>query len=190
MTELWKLSAVDMAAGIRTRDFKPSEVVASAIARIEQSNPHLNAITIDLTEQAAAEARAADQVVAAGRDFGPFHGVPMTIKENVDVAGQPNTNGVPAFAEVVATEDSPLVRNLRHAGAIVIGRTNTPEFSMRGTTDNPLRGRTTRGRIRTRLVARQVAPDLPVRREWPRSITAMTSVARSGFQHSPTGSRR
>lgn len=74
--------------------------------------------------------------------MGPLHGLPVTIKENIDQANLPNPNGVPAFADLVATEDAPLVRNLRTAGAIVIGRTNTPEFSMRGTTDNPLQGRT------------------------------------------------
>jgi amidase len=142
MRDLWKLSAVEMAAGIRNRDFKPSEVMASVVARVEEQNPHLNAITIDLTERAMAEAEAADQGVDKGIDLGPLHGVPVTIKENIDMAGLPNTNGVPAFTEMMATEDAPLVRNLRKAGAIVIGRTNTPEFSMRGTTDNPLRGRT------------------------------------------------
>ena len=66
----------------------------------------------------------------------------MTIKENIDQAGLSNPNGVPAYADLVADEDAPLVRNLTGAGAIVIGRTNVPEFSMRGTTENPLRGRT------------------------------------------------
>ncbi len=85
MTDLWKLSAVDMAAGIRNRDFKPSEVVASEVARVEEQNPHLNAITLDLTEQATAEARAADRVVETGGDLGPLHGVPVTIKENIQL---------------------------------------------------------------------------------------------------------
>jgi amidase len=142
MTDLWRLSAVDAAAGIRSKEFTSSELMASVVERVWATNPHLNAITIDLTGQAAQEAAAADEAVAAGAELGPLHGVPVTIKENVDQAGQPNTNGVPAFAENMATEDAPLVRNLRNAGAIIIGRTNTPEFSMRGTTDNPLRGRT------------------------------------------------
>lgn len=142
MSELWKLSAVDMAAGVRQKQFKPSEVVAAVIARTEATNGHLNAITMPLFEQAAAEAVDADNAVASGLDSGVLHGVPVTIKENVDMAGLPNTNGVPAYAENIAGEDAPLVRNLRNAGAIIIGRTNTPEFSMRGTTDNPLRGRT------------------------------------------------
>lgn len=142
MNELWKLSAVDAAAQIRDRHLKPSEVVTSAIDRAQATNDHLNAITLPLYEEAVSQALAADEAVASGDVLGPLHGVPITIKENVDMAGLPNTNGVPAFAELMATEDAPLVRNLRNAGAIIIGRTNTPEFSMRATTDNPLRGRT------------------------------------------------
>jgi amidase len=142
MTELWRAGAVELAAGIRARDFKPSEVMESVLDRVAARNPELNAITYDLADQARTEARAADDAVAAGADLGPLHGVPVTIKENIDQAGLPNPNGVPAFADLMATDDAPLVRNLRGAGAIVFGRTNVPEFSMRGTTDNPLRGRT------------------------------------------------
>ncbi|MGY9072790.1 MAG: amidase [Acidimicrobiales bacterium] len=142
MSELWQLSAVDGARGIRDGEFSSSELTTSVVDRVRATNGHLNSITIDLTELALAEAETADAAVARGDELGPLHGVPATIKENVDMAGLPNTNGVPAFAELMATEDAPLVRNLRNAGAIIIGRTNTPEFSMRGTTDNPLRGRT------------------------------------------------
>ena len=142
MTELWKMSATDVAAQVHNKQLKPSEAIAAAINRAEATNTHLNAITLPLYEQAMSEAAMADEQVAAGDELGPLHGVPITIKENVDMAGLPNTNGVPAFANLMASEDAPLVRNLRNAGAIVIGRTNTPEFSMRATTDNPLRGRT------------------------------------------------
>src|SRR5262245_66631717 len=89
-----------------------------------------------------AEARKADAEISAGRMQGPLHGVPATIKENVDQAGKPTPNGLPAFATLIAPDDAPLVRNLRRAGAIIVGRTNTPELSMRATTDNPLHGRT------------------------------------------------
>lgn len=142
MQELWKLSAVEIAAKVRDHQVKPSEVVASVIARAEAVNPHLNAITVTHFEQATADAAAADQQLTADGTTGPLHGVPVTIKENTDLAGSPNTNGIPVLADNVATEDAPLVRNLRNAGAIIIGQTNTPEFSMRATTDNPLRGRT------------------------------------------------
>lgn len=136
------MSAEATAAQIRDRQIKPSEVVGAVVDRIAAVNPHLNAITLDLTEQAMVDAAAADEAVASGAPLGPLHGVPVTIKENVDMEGLPNTNGIPAYLDTIATEDAPLVANLKRAGAIVVGRTNTPEFSMRGTTDNPLRGRT------------------------------------------------
>ena len=142
MTELWQRSAVELAAGIRDGEHTAVEVLDSVLARVDAHNPRLNAITYDCSETARAEAEAADAAVAAGRPLGPLHGVPVTIKENVDQAGTPNTNGIPAFADLMADRDAPLVANLRAAGAVIIGRTNTPEFSMRATTDNPLRGRT------------------------------------------------
>jgi len=142
MSELWKKSAVELAGGIRGGDYTAVDVTESVLSRIDDKNPKLNAIVFDLADEARQQAEAADRAVAAGEPLGPLHGVPVTTKENVDQVGTPNTNGMPAFADVVATEDSPLVRNLRRAGAIFVGRTNTPEFSMRGTTDNPLRGRT------------------------------------------------
>ena len=140
--ELWRMSAVELAAGIRSRDFSSVEVLTSVLGRVAARNPALNAITVDLGAQARAEAERADAAVGRGDPLGPLHGVPVTIKENVDQRGQATPNGVPAFAQLVAQDDSPVVANLRRAGAIVIGRTNTPEFSMRATTDNPLRGRT------------------------------------------------
>lgn len=142
MTELWQRTAVELAAGIRAKEHSATEALESVLARVEAVNPHLNAITYDCSDAARAEAAAADEAVARGDELGPLHGVPVTIKENVDQAGTPNTNGIPALANLMATEDAPLVSNLRKAGAVIFGRTNTPEFSMRATTDNPLRGRT------------------------------------------------
>ncbi|MEC7827993.1 MAG: amidase [Actinomycetota bacterium] len=142
MEELWRLSAAEMAAGIRDRTFSATEVADSVLDRVADKNPELNAITVEFPEQVRAEATAADDALANGEQVGALHGVPVTIKENIDVAGQATPNGVPAFADLMAYEDAPLVKNLRDAGAIVIGRTNVPEFSMRGTTVNPLRGRT------------------------------------------------
>lgn len=142
--ELWMVGAVDGAGRIASREIKPSEWMASVVDRIASVNPALNAITLDLTEHAmAAAAEADDRVVNRPADeLPPLFGVPVTIKENVDVAGQPTTNGLPAFENLMATENAPLVDRLTEAGAIIVGRTNTPEFSMRATTVNPLRGRT------------------------------------------------
>ena len=137
---LWQLSAVEVAAGIRARRFSCSEVMVSVVERIRKLNPKLNAIVGDLTEQALAQAAAADRTTFAYP--GPLFGVPITIKVNIDQEGQATTNGLPAFANLIAPADSPLVRNLRSAGAIIVGRTNTPELSMRLSTVNPLHGRT------------------------------------------------
>jgi amidase len=105
-------------------------------------NPGLNAVVDDLSEQALEQARAHDKEQAAGRTIGPLHGVPVTIKENIDQQGRATPNGVSAFKDLIAPANSPVVNNLERAGAIVIGRTNTPEFSFRGTTVNELHGRT------------------------------------------------
>src|SRR5918994_7741930 len=140
--DLWQRSAVELAQGIRQRTFSCREVMESVTARIRAMNPALNAIVYDYTEEALAEARRADDDLAVSWVRGPLHGVPITIKENVDQEGKPTPNGLPALEKIIAPEDAPLVRNLRNAGAIIVGRTNTPELSMRATTDNPLHGRT------------------------------------------------
>ena len=142
MDELWQRSAVETAEGIRGKKFSCHEVMESVVGRIRAKNGALNAIVYDYTEEALAEARRADDELAAGAARGPLHGVPVTIKENVDQRGKPTPNGLPAFQGVIAPDDAPLVANLRRAGAIIVGRTNTPELSMRATTDNPLHGRT------------------------------------------------
>jgi amidase len=139
---LWQRSAVELADGIRAKTFSCREVMESVVGRIRALNGTLNAIVYDYTEEALAEARRADDDLAAGRVRGPLHGVPVTIKENVDQKDKPTPNGLPALEKVIAPDDAPLVRNLRNAGAIFVGRTNTPELSMRATTDNPLHGRT------------------------------------------------
>src|SRR5271168_2663185 len=114
----------------------------SVVDRIRSLNPKLNAIVVDLTGEALAQAAAADRKLQTLDEPGPLFGVPITIKVNVDQQGQATTNGFPAFANVIAPADAPIVRNLRRAGAIIVGRTNTPELSMRATTVNPLHGRT------------------------------------------------
>ena len=105
-------------------------------------NPRLNAVTVDLSEQALANARRADEALARGEPIGPLHGVPVTTKENVDQEGCATVNGVAAYRDLVASADSPVVANLRKSGAIVIGRTNTPAMSFRLDTVNDFRGRT------------------------------------------------
>ena len=138
----WQLSACDLAAAIDSGGCSATEAMQSVLGRARERNPGLNAIVYPCFEAAVERAREADEATGRGESWGPLHGVPVTIKENVDVAGMPTPNGVRAFELVVAPDDSPVVRNLKTAGAIVIGRTTTPEFSLRATTDSPLHGRT------------------------------------------------
>ena len=140
--KIWAWSATRIADSVRARDISSREAVLSFLTRIEEVNPSVNAI-VSLQAQAALEtADAADRAVAAGDRLGPLHGVPITTKVNVDQAGLPTTNGVVALADNLAHSDSPVVANLRQAGAVLLGRTNTPAFSMRWYTDNDLHGRT------------------------------------------------
>ena len=140
--KLWQLDAVEIAAGIRARRFSCTEVMESVIGRVRRVNPQLNAIVTDLTDRALKEAIEADRKGPGPEEQEPLFGVPITIKVDVDQEGETTTNGLPGLANLRATTDSPVVRNLRRAGAIVVGRTNTPEFSLRLTTVSPLHGRT------------------------------------------------
>ncbi|MHC2624011.1 amidase [Bradyrhizobium huanghuaihaiense] len=139
---VWQWSAVETAAAIRSGAITAVETVEAHLDRMRAVNPRLNAVVVDLGEEALKAAHAADKQRAKGGELGLLHGVPITIKENVDYEGRPNFNGVPANKDLIAPSNSPVVRNLKKAGAIVIGLTNTPEFSFRGFTDNPLHGLT------------------------------------------------
>ncbi|HEY9456212.1 MAG TPA: amidase [Bradyrhizobium sp.] len=139
---VWQWSALETAAAIRSGAISSTEVVEAHIARMRDVNPKLNAVVVDLSEDALRAAKSADNARAKQRELGPLHGVPITIKENVDYEGRPNPNGVAAQMNIIAPSDSPVVRNFKKAGAIVIGLTNTPEFSFRGFTENPLHGLT------------------------------------------------
>ena len=139
---IWQWSAVETAAAVRKGNVSAVEVTKAHIARMKAANPAVNAVVVDLSAQALKAAQAADRATKNGGPTGPLHGVPITVKINVDVQGQANSNGVVAFKDNIAPDDSAVVRNLRQAGAIIIGMTNTPEFSLRGFTDNPLHGLT------------------------------------------------
>jgi amidase len=139
---LWQWSAVDTAQAIRSGQVSAEAVAEAHADRLRAVGPALNAVVVDLTGPALEAARAADRRQARGEALGVLHGVPVTIKINIDVEGQANSNGVPAFKDHIAPGDSPVVANLKAAGAIIIGLTNTPEFSLRWHTDNPLHGQT------------------------------------------------
>lgn len=140
--ELWQLDATELARLIRSGRASAREAVQSCLARMDAVNPAINAVVRRFDARALADADAADAARARGDALGPLHGVPVTTKINVDQQGLPTDNGVAAYQDLVATEDSPVVANLRKAGAVFIGRSNAPAFSMRAMTDNALHGRT------------------------------------------------
>ena len=141
MNPLCTHSAVELARLIRTGDASSREVVEAHLARIDEVNGVVNAVTVSLAESALA---AADHADAAKEEAvtGPLHGVPFTIKENIDCVGSPTTQGVPALADFMPVRDAAVVTRLKQAGAIPLARTNLPEMGVRIDTDNPLRGRT------------------------------------------------
>ena len=149
MTELWTLTASELAPLVAARQISVKEAVSSVLKRIEAVNPALNAIVQRMDDQALAAAEAADIGLARGETPGPLTGVAVTIKVNVDQVGYATTNGLRTQATLGAEFDSPVVANLRKAGAIVVGRTNTPAFSLRWFTRNSLHGGTTNPRDRT-----------------------------------------
>src|SRR5271166_4264719 len=142
MTELWRRSAGALAAGIARKDFSCAEVVEAHLRRIDAVNPAVNAVVKTFAEEARRDAAEADRKLAAGEALGPLHGVPFTIKDNIDLAGCPTTWGIPAFAGVVAPSDAPIVERMRRAGAIAIGRTNLPDMGLRMHTESSLYGLT------------------------------------------------
>lgn len=139
---LWQWSACDLAGAIRDGRISAAEAVGSVLGRVQAENGRINAIVDDLSAQAVEEAENRDAALARGEPTGPLHGVPVTVKINVDTKGRANSNGLAAYSDMIAPDDSPVVSNLRKAGAVIIGRTNTPEFSFRATTVNDLHGRT------------------------------------------------
>jgi amidase len=141
-TGLWSMSATDLAEAIRSKQASSREVVEAHIRRIEAVNPAINAVTVVLAEQALEAAEAADRTVIGGTDLPPLHGVPFTIKENIDLVGSPTTHGMKAFASAYPILDAPTVERMRAAGAIPIGRTNCPDFTVRWHTDSELWGAT------------------------------------------------
>ena len=131
-----------MAELVRSRQVSPVELVQAHLARIEEQNPKLNALVQLDAERALASARHAEESVSKKQELGPLHGVPISIKSSIEVAGLRCEAGTKLRAGHVAKEDAPLVRRLKDAGAIVLGTTNTPELLMAWETDNLLYGRT------------------------------------------------
>jgi fatty acid amide hydrolase len=139
--ELTWTGAGELARLIRGKQVSAAEAVEARLARIEELNPKLNSVAIPLFDQARREAKEADAAVRRGDEIGPLHGVPITIKEQFQVAGQPSTWGLPSRAGELAEHDGPLVHRLREAGGIIVGITNVPQLLIYHESDNPVYGR-------------------------------------------------
>ena len=140
--QLWQQSATDLAAAIRRKDMSAVEVLEAHLARIDTINPKVNALVTLSEEVARSQAEAVDSAVAAGEQLGPMAGVPVGIKDTTDTAGIRTTYGSPLFADNVPDRDDILVARLKQAGAVVIGKTNNPEFATGGNTFNDVFGPT------------------------------------------------
>lgn len=138
--ELCYLSAVDLAAAIRSKKVSPVEVTAAVLKRIDRLNPALNAYCTLMAGEAREVAQAAEAAVMRGDALGPLHGVPVSIKDLTYVKDVRTTFGSKLLENNVTTEDAPTVERLRGAGAVLVGRTNTPEFGWKGVTDNRVFG--------------------------------------------------
>ena len=141
-SELWRLSACEVAALVRSRQVSATEVAQVALTRLAQVNPALNAIVEHRPDEVMAQARGIDQALARGEDPGPLAGVPVTTKVNIDQSGYATTNGLRSQQGLIATANSPVAESLLRAGAVLLGRTNTPAFSYRWFTGNLLHGTT------------------------------------------------
>lgn len=145
MTSLTFDSAIQLAARIKRREISSEELTQHYIDRIERHDSQINAVVVRDFEQALERARLADEVLSSGEYVGPLHGVPMTVKEIFDVTGLPSSWGDPELKHNIATSDDPTISRLRAAGAIILGKTNTPLRAMDlqtfnevyGTTNNP-----------------------------------------------------
>jgi amidase len=142
MDEIIYASASELARAIRRKEVSSSEVVGAHLARIEEVNPKLNAVVLSLADEARARAREADEALARGEVWGPLHGVPVTIKDAFEMAGVVSAGGTKGRAAHVPEEDAAGVARYKQAGAVILGKTNTPEVSLAFESDNLVYGQT------------------------------------------------
>jgi amidase len=142
MTDLWRLSAADLAARIASKQVSAREAATSALDRLDAVNPQINAVVDHRPDDVLRQADAVDAAIARGERLGPLAGVPVTIKVNVDQVGFATTNGLKLQRDLIATSNNPVVENLVKAGAVLLGRTNTPAVSYRWFTSNQIHGDT------------------------------------------------
>ena len=126
MQDLWRLSAADIAALIRSKKVSAKEAASAALARLDKVNPLINAVVDHRPADVLAEAAAIDATIARGEDAGPLAGVPVTVKVNIDQEGFATTNGLKLQRDVIAATNSPVIDNLRKAGAVILGTHQLP----------------------------------------------------------------
>jgi amidase len=141
-SEICFLTAVEMAGLIRAKKLSAREVMDAHLKQIERVNPKVNAIVTLVADQARENARKADDAQARGATLGPLHGLPVAHKDLVETAGIRTTFGSPLFKDNVPTQDDILVERIKRAGAIAVGKTNTPEFGAGSQTFNAVFGAT------------------------------------------------
>ena len=142
MSEIINQSAKSIAQDIRDKKVSATEVLEAHLARIEEVNPVLNAVVQMATDRARSEAKKADESLARGESLGPLHGVPFTLKDSIDTEGIITTGGTLGRANFVPDQDATVAARLRDAGAILMGKTNTPELTLAGETNNLVYGQT------------------------------------------------
>jgi len=140
--ELCYLSAIDLASAIRDKSVSPVEVTQAVLDRIERLNPVLNAFCISMADEAMETAKAAEAAVMRGDELGPLHGVPIPVKDNLYIKGVRTTFGSKLLEHNITEFDAPIIERLKKAGAVIVGRTNSPEFGWKGVTDNLIFGET------------------------------------------------
>ncbi|WP_146690092.1 amidase family protein [Bradyrhizobium canariense] len=142
MEDLWRLPAADIAAAVRSKKVSAKQVAFAALSRLDAVNPKINAVVDHRPEYVLAQAGAIDAAISRGEAVGPLAGVPVTVKVNIDQQGFATTNGLKLQRDTIARSNSPVVDNLRQAGAVILGRTNCPAFSYRWFTTNLIHGDT------------------------------------------------
>ncbi len=142
MESLWRLSAIELAALIKSKKVSAKEAAFAALTRLDAVNPAINAVIDHRPEEVLAQAAAIDAAIARQENVGALAGVPVTVKVNIDQEGFATTNGLKLQRDAVAHSNSPVVDNLRKAGAVILGRTNCPAFSYRWFTTNLIHGDT------------------------------------------------
>ncbi len=142
MKDFWKINGYEISALLNKKEVSATEICNNLIEHIEKINPKINAIVVETFEDAKKQAKIIDKKIKDGENIGTLAGVPTTIKVNTDQIGYPSTNGLRIQKDLVAKKDSPVVKNLRNSDALMLGKTNTPAFSIHWFTRNSLHGHT------------------------------------------------